>query len=240
MKINKLIFTAAALTVAGFNSQAADDNAPKGISGIVDFGMVLTSGNTENSTVTGKFEILNDLEKWLHAAKLDIVSAEADGTTTAERYLLNLKSDYKLDNDQFLFAGLIYDVDKFSGFDSQATLIAGYGRNIVNTETFKLSAEIGPGYRRSKFEAGGDESEAILHLGAKAKKIINEASHVEGFLTIDSGSEQTISILDLGYINKLNSALSLKLGFNLKNSSDVPADTESTDTITSVSVLYSF
>lgn len=240
MKIYSYLITAAALTAVSLNSQAVEDNAPKGISGIVDFGMVLTSGNTENSSVTGKFEISNDLEKWLHSAKLDVVSSEADGSTTAERYLLNLKSDYKLDQEQFLFAGITYDVDKFSGYESQATFISGYGRNIINTETLKLSAEIGPGYRRNKLETGGNESEAILHLGAKGKNVINQASHVEGSLTIDSGSDQTITILDLGYINKLNSSLSLKLGFNLKNSSDVPAGSESTDTITSVSLLYSF
>ncbi len=239
MKLNKLAL-AAAITAASFSAQAADDDAPKGVTGAAEFGMVLTSGNTENSNTTGKFEISNDLEQWLHSARLDFVSADADGTTTAERYLLNLKTNYKLEDDAFLFAGLTYDVDKFSGFDSQTTFVAGYGRKIVDTEKFTLSAEIGPGYRISEFENGGDESEGILHIGANAKYTINEASHFVGLLSIDAGSDQTITLLDLGYVNKLSSALALKIGFNVKNSSDVPIGTEDTDTITSVSLLYSF
>lgn len=240
MRLNKLMFTAA-ITAVCFTSQATgEDTIPKGMTGSAEFGMVLTSGNTDNTTTTGKFEISNDLENWLHSAKLTFVSADTDGATTAERYLLNLKSNYKMDNDQFLFAGLTYDVDKFSGFDSQTTFIFGYGRNFYDTDTFKLSAEVGPGYRMSEFETGGNESEAILHLGATSKYIVNEASHFEGELTVDGGSDQTITILDIGYINKLNSSLALKVGFNMKNSSDVPIGTKETDTITSVSLLYSF
>ncbi len=240
MRKDKLLIATATLVAASFSAQAAEDDAPKGVTGAAEFGMVLTSGNTENSNTTGKFEISNDLEKWLHSARLDVISSDTDGTTTAERYLLNLKTNYKLEDDQFLFGGLTYDVDKFSGFDSQTTFVAGYGRKLYDSENFQLSGEIGPGYRISKFDDGTDESEAILHIGAKGKYTVNEASHFEGLLSIDSGSDLTITILDLGYINKLNSALALKIGLNLKNSSDVPVGTEDTDTITSVSLLYSF
>ncbi len=219
---------------------ADEDSAPKGVSGSAEFGLVVTSGNTENSTTNGKFEISNDLEKWLHFAKLDVVTAKTDGTSTAERYLLNIKSDYKLDEEQFLFAALTYDIDKFSGFDSQTTFAVGYGRKLYDTKEFKLSAEIGPGYRVNKLDAGGDESETVLHVGAKSKYVLNESSHFVGDVSVDSGSDQTITIINLGYVNKLSNALALKIGYNYKNSSTVPFGTEKTDTITSVSLLYSF
>lgn len=238
MKLIKF-FTVAILLGTGFSAVAAEETL-KGVVATAEFGMVLTSGNTENSTTTGKFEVSNDLEQWLHSLKFDIVSAKADGVTTAERYLFNLKTNFKMDTEQFFFAGLAYSVDKFSGFDSQTTLVAGYGRVLYDTESFKLSAEVGPGYRKSKLEAGGDESEAIVHVGAKGKYIVNDASHVAAEVTVDGGSEQTISIVDLGYVNKLNNSLALKIGFNTKKSSNVPVGIKNTDTITSVSLLYSF
>jgi len=239
MKLHKKI---AMITVATLNlsANAAEEVAPKGITGSAEFGMVITSGNTDNSTTNGKFEISNDTEQWLHFGSLNVIAAETDNTSTAERYLLNLKSDYKLDETQFLFASLSYDVDKFSGFDSQTTFAVGYGRNFYNTETFKLSAEVGPGYRVNELETGEDESETVLHLGAKSKYVLNENSHFVGDLSLDSGSDQTITIIDLGYVNKLSNTLALKLGYNYKNSSEVPVGTEKTDTITSVSLLYSF
>lgn len=226
---------------ASFIASAEDAPAePKGLTGSAEFGMVVTSGNTDNSTTTGKFELSYDTNNWLHFGKVEGVTAETDNVSTAERYLLNLKSDYKLLDDQFLFVGLGYDVDKFSGFDYQSTVTMGYGRNIFTSDEFKLSAEIGPGYRKSKLETGETESESIVHLGAKSKYTINEASHIAGTLNIDSGEGQTISILDLGYVNKLNASLALKVGFNIKRTSDVPVDVEKTDRITSVSLLYSF
>jgi putative salt-induced outer membrane protein len=218
----------------------AADETPKGVTGAAEFGMVISSGNTDNSTTNGKFEISNDVEKWLHFGSINIVVAETDGITTAERYLLNLKSNYKLDESQFLFTSLSHDVDKFSGFDSQSTFVLGYGRNLFDTKEFKLSAEIGPGYRVSELEAGGNDSVTVFHLGAKSKYEVNDDSHFVGNLSIDSGSDQTITIIDLGYVNKLSKALSLKLGYNYKNSSNVPIGAEKTDTITSVNLLYNF
>jgi len=219
---------------------AEEEKEPKGWFGAAEFGLVITSGNTDTSTATGKFEVSYDLEKWLHFAKLEVVNAEVDDTTTAERYLLNLKSDYKMDDNQFLFAGFTHDIDKFSGFDSQSTLVAGYGRKLYDTENFQLSAEIGPGYRTSELDDGSNDSEAILHLGSKGKYTVNEYSHFVADLTIDGGSDQTISIFNIGYVNKLNNALALKLSFNIKKSSNVPVGNDDTDTITSVSLLYSF
>lgn len=240
MHMNKFIAASVISTLAFNVAHAAEDEGPKGLSGAAEFGMVVTSGNSDNSTVNGKFSVVNDIEKWLHSGKLSVVNTESENVTTAERYVLKLKSNYKLGDNQFLFGALTHDVDEFSGFDYQTSVVAGYGRKLHDTDKYKLSVEIGPGYRTSKLKTGGDDSEGILHLGADAKYTFNEATFIETSLTIDSGSDQTITELDVGYVNKLSSALALKLGYNVKNSSDVPVGTKKTDTITSVSLLYSF
>ncbi len=223
-----------------FAADAEKDKGPKGLTGSAEFGLVATSGNTDNSTTNGKFKLSDDTENWFHDFSLDIVNAKTDGVKTAERYFLNAKSNYKIDDKQFMFVGLSHDIDKFSGFDYQTTFTAGYGRKIYDTKTFKLSAEIGPGYRISKFDSGGSEKEAIFHLGVKSLYVVNEFSSFNADLSVDSGSNQTISILDLGYVNKLSAALALKIGYNVKNSSNAPVGNKSTDTITAVSLLYSF
>jgi len=240
MQLNKIIMMAVLSSSAINLAQAADVKGPKGLSGTAEFGMVLTSGNSDSTTVNGKFAAENDLEKWLHAGKLDFVKAESENVTTAERYVLNLKSNYKLGDDQFLFGGLTHDVDEFSGYDYQTSVVAGYGRILHDTDKYKLSVEIGPGYRTSKLRTGGDESEGILHLGAISKYIVNEASFIDASLTIDTGSDQTITVLELGYVNTLSDSLALKLGYNMKNSSEVPVGSKKTDSITSVSLIYSF
>ena len=240
MRMNKFILLAAmSASVTNF-AQAAEDMDPKGLSGAAEFGMIVTSGNSTNSTVNGKFSVENDVEKWLHTGKLSIVNSESENVTTAERYLLKLKSNYKLGGKHFLFGGLTHDVDKFSGYDYQTSIIAGYGQIIHDTDKYKLSIEIGPGYRSSKLITGEDDQEGILHLGAVSKYIVNEATYIDATLNIDSGSDQTITGLELGYVNSLTQSLALKVGYDLKNSSSVPVGTKKTDTITSVSLIYSF
>lgn len=239
-QLQKMIMFAVAFFAAINLAQAADDKEPKGLSGSAEFGLVATSGNSDNSTANGKFAIANDIEKWLHTGKLTIVNTESENVTTAERYVLKLKSNYKLGGNQFLFAGLTHDVDEFSGFDYQTSVVVGYGRVLYDTEKFKLSMEIGPGYRTSKLKTGGDESEGIVGFAAVSKYIVNEATFIDAGLSVESGSDQTITELELGYVNSLTQSLALKLGYDLKHSSDVPAGSTKTDTITSVNLIYSF
>lgn len=240
MRIHKLIVLTMLSSSAVNLTHAADGKGPKGLSGAAEFGMVVTSGNSDSSTINGQFSIENDIEKWLHSGKLSVVNTESENVTTAERYVLKLKSNYKLGDNQFLFGSLNHDVDEFSGFDYQTSVVVGYGRKLYNTEKFQLSIEAGPGYRTSKLKTGGDESESILHVGADSKYVINDATFIDASLSIESGSDQTISELDVGYVNKLSSSLALKLGYNVKHSSDVPVGSKKTDSITSVSLLYSF
>jgi putative salt-induced outer membrane protein len=240
MRVDRLIVLAILASSAVNIAHAAEGEGPKGLSGAAEFGMILTSGNSDSSTINGNFSIEHDIEKWLHRGRLSVVNTESENVTTAERYVLKLKSNYKLTEDQFLFGSLTHDVDEFSGFDYQTSVAVGYGRQLYNTENYQLSVEVGPGYRTSKLKTGGDESESILHIGANTKYIVNEATFLEASLNIDHGSDQTVSELDAGYVNKLNSSLALKLGYNVKHSSEVPAGSEKTDTITSVSLLYSF
>lgn len=223
-----------------FAEDAEKSKEPKGLSGSAEFGLVVTTGNTDNSTTNGKFKLSDDTKNWFHDFSLDVVKAKTDGVKTAERYFFNAKSNYKLDKNEFLFVGLTHDIDKFSGFDYQTSITAGYGRKLYDDKTFKLSAEVGPGYRISEFDTGGSEDETIIHLGAKSKYVINEYSSLNADMSVDSGSNQTISILDLGYVNKLTTALALKVGYNVKNSTNAPVGNKATDTITAVSLLYSF
>ncbi len=239
--LSKRLFTAAMLLGISVTPLfAAEESAPKGMSGSAEFGMVLTAGNSDSATLNGKFGLTNDTSQWLHTASLDMIRAESENVKTAERYVLKAKSNYKLQQDQFLFVGMNHDVDKFSGYDYQTALTAGYGRKLYDTDEYQLSIEIGPGYRFSQLKNGGDENEGILHLGATSKYIINKGSSVDGTLVVDTGSDQTVTALALGYVNSLSSSLALKIGYNLKQSSVVPVGTNKSDTITSVSLIYSF
>jgi len=219
---------------------AEEEKKPQGFSGITELGIVVTSGNSSNTTTTGRIDLNYDLRRWLHHLKVNVINTQTDGIRTAERYNLNTKSNYKLQNEQFLFLSFTHDIDNFSGFQYQSAVAMGYGRNIISNDTMKWSVDVGPGYRISEFKSGGNNKEAIVHVGSNAKYSINKLSSLKAELNVDHGKSQTISILDLGYINQLSKSLAIKVGYNIKKSSNVPIGSKATDTITSISLLYSF
>ncbi len=215
-------------------------SAAKGLSGNVDFGLVITTGNSETTTTTGKFAMVDDREKWRHQFKFEAIQAESDGEDTVERYLTNIQIDRKLEKGKYLFGAIIHDVDKFSGFDYQSTMVVGYGKIFYDNKKFKLSADIGPGYRYSQFDAGGNEQEAIIHVGAKSEYNFTESTKLAGNVSVDNGSEQTITFLDIGFVSKVTDDISIKLNYNVKNTSNAPVGSSSTDTVTSINIVYGF
>ena len=110
--------------------------------------------------------------------KLTSLNNEDNNTTTAERYLISGKSDYRLSDISYLFGTVDYEDDRFSGYDYRATEVVGYGRRVLNTETMTLELEAGEarvageerrrGHRRSDVRLateGDDVEDAFTHWG---------------------------------------------------------------------------
>ena len=239
---------AAALVVGSLTANAvyaAEEQPSWKIS--AELGAVITSGNSETSTTNAKFDATNEKKQWRHNVHAEALGASttdpATGieTTSAERYALSGKSDYKFNEFDYVFGTLGWEKDRFSGYEYQATLAVGYGRRVLNDETMKLDLEIGPGYRKVKDAVtGATENDGIVRLGAKYEwKISDNATFTED-LTSDVASDLTVTKSITALTAKVNSKLAMKLSLTIKNNSEVPAGTEKTDTETAITLVYSF
>jgi putative salt-induced outer membrane protein len=101
-------------------------------------GAVIARGNSDADTVNLKLEMAKELDRWKHGFGIQALRATNDSDKTAERYAAFWQSDYKLDDRTYLFGGLRYEDDRFSGFDSQASATTGIGRKFIDTETNKI------------------------------------------------------------------------------------------------------
>ncbi len=101
-------------------------------------GAVIARGNSDTDTVNLKLEMAKELDRWKHGFGIQALRATNDSDKTAERYAAFWQSDYKLDDRTYLFGGLRYEDDRFSGFDSQASATTGIGRKFIDTETNKI------------------------------------------------------------------------------------------------------
>ena len=213
-----------------------------------ELGIIVTDGNSETQNTNAKVSATRDTDKWKQAGALAALgssntSTDAAGnkidSTTGEKYSANAKVDYKLNDADFLFATADYIDDRFSGFDFQATISAGYGRVLLNNDKQSLSAEIGPGKRYIKVTGSESDDESILHMAAKYAYTFNEQAKFTQSLIIDAGDDVTISESISALQAQVSGKLAMKASFTVRDSSKVPPTTEERDTITALTLVYS-
>ena len=225
--------------------------------GQADLGWLSNSGNSESTSLNAQLVLEKETVKWAH--KIDLSAngntSEKNGEdeTTAEKYEVALKSDRKLDDRSYLYVLADYTDDRFSGYEFQASVGAGYGYKIIAEEDMTLMFEIGPGYSDSLLSTRGADGkrhirEETLRLGEGFTWNFSETSELNQYLTYEGGSD--LSTLKFGGFvsSKLAAALSLKVGVDVTQRSgdaqdaaeDLDPDLEDTDTTTYANISYSF
>lgn len=248
MKLNlsSRIFAFLMISTLPFGSQAEDakpaaDN-PKPTTWIADLGLgyVKTTGNTETTTIKGDVKAVKEVEKWRHTLTAEGLNTSDRDTTTAERYFLSGKSDYKFTEFNYIYATATYDNDRFSGYDYRATVSVGYGRRIIHEPTLSLDGEIGPGMRYSKPDNGESDEEFLARLAANLKWQITDYSEFTQDLFSDIGEDATITKSITALTANINKSLALKLSYTYKYTSKVPIGIDKTDTETVVTIVYKY
>ncbi len=209
-------------------------------SGEAEAGIVATSGNTETQTINVKANIVNERDKWRHTGALEAFNNSDDIRTTAERYFLAAKSDYKIDQRAYLFGTVSYEDDRFAGFDYRATGALGYGRRVIERPTLTLDLEAGPGGRKTKFRDGESDSEFIVRLaGDLAWKLSDNANFTQSLIS-EIGEDVTITRSVSALTAQVVGSLAMRLSLTVRHTSEVPADTEKTDTETAFTLVYAY
>jgi putative salt-induced outer membrane protein len=215
--------------------------APKGPwSGNVRLGYLATTGNSETTNANFAFGVNYATGKWNHGMTGSAIGASEDDETTAEAYTLGWKSTYDYTERDYLFGRVDWLKDKFSGYDQQLSESVGYGRRLIVQPHQKWNVEIGAGARQSELRTGDEQKETILRLGTHYEYLFNESAQFNFDMGVEAGEDNTFTEAVLGLKTKLVGSLAAVLAYTVRNNTDVPDDTEKTDTMTSVSLEYSF
>ena len=233
----KISVALAAIFLAGVVSAEQTD---KPWSWGAEFGFVSANGNTDTQSLTLK--LTGDLERgqWIHHGEFSTYSAEEDGSTTAEKYFVEGKTKFLIEKDYYFYGLANYEDDRFSGFDYEANLSGGFGKRFFTRENWTLDGEAGIGYRLSETDAGDDEDEAVVRLAGDFNWEISETSSFQQKLSTEIGEDRTVSKAVSALSAQINSALSMKASYEIKHSSEVPAGSHKTDTLTKISLVYKF
>ncbi|MDN4504340.1 DUF481 domain-containing protein [Alteromonadaceae bacterium BrNp21-10] len=216
-----------------------------------EFGLIITSGNTKTKSAKGKINAHQELEMWsndfvLEAFyKQDEVEVEGDeeqtSQTTAQKIFFSGQGNYKLNNPDYrLFLFGSYENDRFSGFDYQSTLAAGWDHQLWKEKISSFSYSIGPGYSFAKKETGEDASGFILRGAMDYKWKISDTSTFRQLISTEVGAENTKSKSETSLTAKINGSLAMKVSFLLNHNTEVAEDKKNLDTQTAVTLVYTF
>lgn len=215
--------------------------------GKAEAGVVLARGNTETTTANGKLDVANELEKWKHSALLAALYAQSEDSvtdeleTSAQRYEARWQSDYKFTPRAFWFGGLRYERDEFSGFDYQASLTTGLGYRFIDTDRTKFYGQAGVGYRQLQDSLTGEKEDEVVYRGDLGfERVLTANTKLTDKLIVEAGSTNTFAGNDLALEVKMSERFGLSLGYGVRYNSDPPTGLESTDTLTTVNLSYSF
>ncbi|GHG59481.1 hypothetical protein GCM10010919_02080 [Alishewanella longhuensis] len=245
MKVFTLAATAGLLLVS--QAQATEQ---KVWNTSAELGAITTTGNTAGTSITGKIDAKQELEQWSNhyifsAFFKEDEKTDADGNRnrerSAERYLVSAKGAYKL-TEEFdnLFVLGSYTDDKFGAYTQYTTVAAGYGTRLLNLENKSLDVEIGPGYYNAKRSTNETENGLLARGAAAFKWVLSESATFTQTFSVEYSDDNTRTVAETALSARINGAMQMKAAFLVQNDSDVPVDKKSTDTQTSLTLVYSF
>lgn len=216
----------------------------EGWSGGVELGFSNTSGNSRNSTLTTRFDLKWENAVWNHEFFGDAYYARRDSERTAERYALGYKPRYRLSERDYLFGTLRYDRDRFADILHRWTQLAGYGRELIDTERTKLEAEIGAGARQTRYDVnpdGLDRSEPVLYVGGSFRHDLSDTARLSQTLRVEYGNDNTNSESVTALTMRVTRTVSAKLSHTIRhNTRATGVRGRKVDQITGVNLVYGF
>lgn len=209
-------------------------------------GLVIYTGNTESNDASASLDIKYNNTPWKNTTKLAVSFSSESGVTTAESYRASNQLQYAFARElkSYLYTNTDFVVDKFGVYEYQGSLSAGYGRDLVKNEKWHVSLQAGPGIRF--YQVSGSQStnnDLTLETAGHAAWKINQDVTLSQDLqyTIGATYDYLESVTALS--NKIINNLAMEFSCTVQYYSHVPEgseNTENTDTITRMSLVYRF
>ncbi len=205
-----------------------------------ELGFTSTSGNTDSNSLNAKLGVGKTNGNWTHNVQVASLKSSNNGEDSADRFVFTEKSEYKFAAKTFVYGRVRHEQDKFSGFDHQSIISFGLGHGFINNEKNTLEGSMGIGYSNIETDDGVTSNSAVFDGEIKYAYKISETSKFIQNLYIESGRDNTYSKSETYLHLIIVGALGAKIGFEVKNNTDVPVGVEKTDKITTVTLVYEF
>lgn len=247
--MKKQLIAISAMSLCLATTAFAEEEVKKGLTLDGEFGLILTTGNTETTSSKAKLSAKQELDSWSNEYLIEGLykkdTVETDDveveTTSAESIFASAQGNYKLENpDHRLFIFGSYEDDRFSNFKYQGTIAAGWNQKLWGNDDSSFDYSIGPGYSFAETQSGEDNDGFIVRGAFNYSKTISETAVFTQTFSTEIGADNTKSRAESALSAKIAGNLSIKLSLNLDHNSDVDEGVDNLDTETAVTLVYSF
>lgn len=197
-----------------------------------------STGSSNKETIKGLLDMQYKMAAWTHQFHADGLN-EADNDTdehTTERYLAYEKSSWNFTERDYLFVKPQWEKDLQSAYTYQALLAAGYGRNVIKSDTMLLNVDIGAGVRRSKFDSPpATKDDGIGNFALKYEWKFSKNARFNEDLSVETGDSGTVARTRTAFTADITDVLGLTLAYETKTDSG-PSEVE--DSLTTFGLTY--
>lgn len=220
--------------------------------GKAELGLMFASGNTESKSANTRLDLTHEGSRWRNNFFFNALYGENAEFATGERYEARYQADWKISARLGWFGRLRGEQDRFSGFAYQASAATGATYKFIDSPTTQLDGSFGAGYRRLQPQLllrdssgevldrikGAEDSEPVATLSSNYEYAFTENTKITNKLLAEAGSENTAVQNDIAFSVNITKAFALAVGFGVRYNTDPPPLAESTDTITTVNLVY--
>lgn len=218
------------------------------------FGFLSSKGNSEAQSINAAIDLARIDGPWKNAFFLGGLYGKSAGIVSAERWESRVQSNYTIAGNMFAFGALRYEHDMFNGFQYQASITAGLGYKIIDTDIDKLTGQLGVGYRRLRPEditkdskgaviariLGTATGDAILSAGLDYTHKFSATTVFSNKFLMEAGKSDTLLHDDLALTVKMSDKLALSVGYGITDNTKPPGTLKKLDTVATVNLVFAF
>jgi putative salt-induced outer membrane protein len=131
-------------------------------------GIAATSGNSDTSQFNAAYDLTYDpLTKNIFKSNALLLRGTTEGDVSAERFLFNIRDEYKINDRTYVFGNNLYLRDRFKSISYLDAVTGGIGYKVVASDRTKLDIDGGAGGVWEKNTALSLRSSGAVTAGEK-------------------------------------------------------------------------
>jgi len=224
-----------------------------------ELGFLYKTGNTKSADVKAGFNLKHEKDKWRSVVAFNILAKKLEKEddagneefeTTDNKWDILTQTNYTIGEagKNYIYGNLAYEQDKFSGFESQSSFSAGWGREWYKTETSSLFADVGPGVKYDVIKETATTTEDsttsfIIQAQALYSHKFNDYVEFKQYLVAKQATksgDNSVYKSETSVTAQLIDALQLKFALRIDYDTEVEPEYENTNTETSMTLIYNF